>query len=125
MIGGVIRRILGSLSNDDGDVNKNGKKAIGLDWQTTTLHVYHAFLYISLPSLHYYDVKMPIFTFCEGRERKTTTFSFFSWTSIQSLRIEVQKKITNIWRIEIDGISAVKFEVARIHFFVPVAVVVV
>ena len=32
MIRGVIRRILGSLSNDDGDVNKNGKKAIGLDW---------------------------------------------------------------------------------------------
>ena len=22
-----------SLSNDDGDVNKNGKKVIGLDWQ--------------------------------------------------------------------------------------------
>ena len=56
MIRGVTRRILGSLSNDDGDVNKNSKKAIGLDWQTTTLHVYHAFLYISLPSLHYYDV---------------------------------------------------------------------
>ena len=27
MIRGVTRRILGSLSNDDGDVNKNGKKA--------------------------------------------------------------------------------------------------
>ena len=116
MIRGVIRRILGSLSNDDGDVNKNGKKAIGLDWQTTTLYVYHAFLYISLPSLHYYDVKMPIFTFCEGRERKTTTFSFFSWTSIQSLRIEVQIKITNIWRIERDGISAIKLKAARLHF---------
>ena len=24
---------LGSLSNDDGDGNENGKKAIGLDWQ--------------------------------------------------------------------------------------------
>ena len=24
---------LGSLSNDAGDVNENGKKAIGLDWQ--------------------------------------------------------------------------------------------
>ena len=23
----------GGLSNDEGDVNKNGKKAIGLDWQ--------------------------------------------------------------------------------------------
>ena len=84
--------------------------------QTTTLHVHHAFLYISLPSLHYYDVKMPIFTFCEGRERKTTTFSFFSWTSIQSLRIELQKKIANIWRIERDGISAIMFEAARLHF---------
>ena len=25
--------ILGNLSNDDVDVNENGKKAIGLDWQ--------------------------------------------------------------------------------------------
>ena len=27
------RQLIGSLSNDDGDCNKNGKKAIGLDWQ--------------------------------------------------------------------------------------------
>ena len=39
--------ILGSLSNDGGDGNENGKIVIGL-----TLHVHHAFLYISLPSLH-------------------------------------------------------------------------
>ena len=26
--------------------------------KTTTLHVHHAFLYISLPSLHNYDVKL-------------------------------------------------------------------
>ena len=25
--------LLGSLSNDNSDVNENGKKAIGLDWQ--------------------------------------------------------------------------------------------
>ena len=24
----------GSLSNDDADVNENGKKTVGLDWQT-------------------------------------------------------------------------------------------
>ena len=24
---------LGSLSNDDGEVNENGKKTVGLDWQ--------------------------------------------------------------------------------------------
>ena len=67
---------LGSLSNDDGDVNENGKNAIGLISKTTTLHVHHAFLYISLPSMHEYDVKMPIFTFCGGREHNTTTFFF-------------------------------------------------
>ena len=44
--------------------------------KTTTLHVQHAFLYISLPSLHDYDMKMSIFTFCGGRERKTTAFFF-------------------------------------------------
>ena len=43
--------------NYDGDGNRNVKKAIGLMSKTTTLHVHHAFLYISLPSLHNYDVK--------------------------------------------------------------------
>ena len=48
---------------------------------TTTLHVHHAFLnafferfFASLPSLHDYDVKVPNFTFCGGREHKATTF---------------------------------------------------
>ena len=30
-----------------------------------TLHVYHVFLYISLPSLQDYNVKLPIFSFVE------------------------------------------------------------
>ena len=30
--------------------------------------MHHAFLHISLPSLHDYHVKMPNFTFCEGRK---------------------------------------------------------
>ena len=55
--------------------------------QTTTLHVHHAFLYISLPSLHDYDVKMPNFTSCGGHEHKTTTLFFFSWTSLPAFRI--------------------------------------
>ena len=38
-----------SFSNDDGNDNKNGKKAIGLISKTKTLHVHHTFLYISLP----------------------------------------------------------------------------
>ena len=33
----------GSLSNDDTDGNKNGKKAMGLISKATTFHVHHAF----------------------------------------------------------------------------------
>ena len=53
-----------------------------------------------------------------------------SWTLIQSLTIQLQLRINfaNIWRIKRDGISAIKFEAARIDFlsdvFVAVAVVV-
>ena len=74
---GLRRLIIGSLSNDDADGNENGKKGIGLISKTTTLHVHHAFLYISLPSLPDYNVKVPEFTFCRGREHKTTTFFSF------------------------------------------------
>ena len=50
--------------------------------KTTTLHMHHNFLYISLPSLHDCYMKMPNFTFCGECEHKTTTFFFFSWTLI-------------------------------------------
>ena len=66
----------GSFSNDDGDGNQDVKKAIGLLRKTTTLHVHHAFLYISLPSLHDYDVKMPNCKFYEGRKQATTNLFF-------------------------------------------------
>ena len=56
-------QLIGSLSNNDGDGNEDGKKAIGLISKTTTLHVHHAFLHISLPSLHDYNVKAPQFAF--------------------------------------------------------------
>ena len=85
------------------------QKTIGLDWQ-------NAFWYISLPSLHDYNLKLPNFKFCGGREQKTVTFSFFSWTSIQRVRIPLQKKIANVWRIEQDEITAIKFETVRLHF---------
>ena len=63
--------------------------------------------------------EMPYFTICRGRE-----LSFFLpelWYSPLELN-------SSIWRIKRDGISAIKFEAAQIHFlsdvFVPVAVVV-
>ena len=67
---------LGSFSNDDGDGYENVKTAMGLLNETSSLHVHHAFLYISLPLLHDYDVKMPNFTFYGGRKQATGKFSF-------------------------------------------------
>ena len=73
--------LLGTLRSDDGGSNGNVKKAIGLLTKTTTLHVHHAFLYVSLQSLHDYDVKMANFTFYRGSTQATTKFllSFRAW----------------------------------------------
>ena len=70
--------LLGRFSNDHSDGNENVKKVIGLLSKTTTLHVQHTFLYISLPSLHDCDMKMPNFTliFMGGCEQVMTNFSF-------------------------------------------------
>ena len=72
----VTSGLLGSFSNDDGDGNEDVKKAIDLLRKTETLHLHHAFLYISLPSLHNYDVKMPNCKFYGGRKQATTNFFF-------------------------------------------------
>ena len=67
-------RLLGSLSNGDGDVNENGKKAKGVDWQNNNFARASRF---SLPSLHDYDVKMRvIFTSSGGREHTWRRLSF-------------------------------------------------
>ena len=42
------------------------------------------------------------------------TFFFFSW--IQEFQNSSPEKIANIWWIEREGISAKKFEAARLHF---------
>ena len=38
--------------------------------------------------------------------------------------ISRKKKMSNIWQIERDGISAIKFEIARLHFLIDVFVAV-
>ena len=65
-------------SSGNGDGNKDGKKAIGLDWQNNNFaRASRFFLYISLPSLHDFDVKLPNFTFCGGvNTRQRPSFSF-------------------------------------------------
>ena len=85
---------IGSLSNDEGDVKDSGKTAIDLDWQNNNSARASRFFVHSLPFLHDYDVnRMPIFTNCGGREHKRTTMFFFSWSSVHSFRIQLQKKL--------------------------------
>ena len=75
--------------------------------------MHHAFLYISLPSLHDYNVKVPNFTFCRGHENKTTiNFSLFPNLSTVFYTRKICQHLTN-WKSWI-GISAIKSEVARI-----------
>ena len=76
-----------------------------------------SFLYISLSSLHDYDLKLPNFTFYWGHECTTMTFFSFSQTLIQSLTIQFQKKIAIIWKIKTVGVRAMKFGTVRIQFF--------
>ena len=45
-------KLIGSLSNADGNGNENCKQAIGLISETKTLHVHHPFLYISAQLQH-------------------------------------------------------------------------
>ena len=74
------RRLVGSLSNDDGDVNEKGKTQ-RLDWQNNNFARASRFSLPSLSSLHDYDWKMLSFTSSGGCEHTTTTFFFFSGTS--------------------------------------------
>ena len=68
------KETLRTLRSDDGDGNGNAAKAIGLISKTIILHVHHVFLYISLPSLHDYDMKMPHFTVYRESTLATTKF---------------------------------------------------
>ena len=64
----LIERVLRSRSK---------KFAITSQGKTTTLHKHHAFLYISLSSTARLPVKMPNFTFCDGRKQAMTNFILF------------------------------------------------
>ena len=94
---------------------------------TTTLHVRHAFLNISLPSLHDYDVKCLMSRFVEDvntRQRLSSSFSELRYSLLEFSSRKNCQDLTNWMR----WMNAIKFEAVRIHFlcnvFVAVAVVV-
>ena len=57
----------------------------------TTTHVHHTFLYISLPLLLDYDVKMPNFAFHGERKQATTKLEF------NFRRVRLHLTIANKW----------------------------
>ena len=67
--------------------------------KTTTLHVPHAFLYISLPSLRDYDVAMPNFTWRfveDANTRQRLSFLFLNFDTV--FYNSTPEKTANIWR---------------------------
>ena len=67
------------------------------------------FLYISLPSLHNYNMKMPNFTFYKGRNQAISTFSFSLWTwIIWFLGIQLQESSPTFDKSKRDGIITIK-----------------
>ena len=73
-----LESLVGTLRSAADDGNEDDKQAIGLIVKTTILHVYHAFLCISLPPLHDYDIKMPSFTSTEEVHKRRPNFLYFS-----------------------------------------------
>ena len=68
----------------------------------TTLHVHHAFLYISLLSLHNYDVKWPNFKFTWERERQGDKFCHLCLHSGAVSSLQLQPKFPSFkWQGEL------------------------
>ena len=106
-----VARFSVPLRSDDG--NENVIKAIGLISKTTTLHVHHTFLYISLPSLHNNDVKMLNFMFYRGHKQAATNFlsSFLTW--IRLLGIQLQKSSRALDKVSANSLFKRRFTCRR------------
>ena len=84
---------IGSLRCYNADGNENIQKAIHLISKITTLQVQNTFWYISMLSLHAYEMKLPSFTFFGGCAQAMVKFSFSFWTWIWFLRIQPKKSL--------------------------------
>ena len=82
---------VGTLRSDDATATRTSKTTIDLVSKTTTLHVHLTFLCISLPFLHYWDVKLPNFTFSGGRKQATTKFYSLSKLEYGVLGIQLRE----------------------------------
>ena len=78
---------------------------MGLVTKTTILHVHHAFLYISLPSLHDYDVKMPNFMLFKGSKQATTKFLSLFPNLDMVLWNSTLEGFTSIWQLKVSDLG--------------------
>ena len=72
------------------------------------------FAYISLPSLHDYHVKMPNFTFCEGRKQAMTKFILFMNLDMVD-RNSAPEEFACIWQSKWVGIITIETEKMWVH----------
>ena len=75
-----------------------GKKTEGLDWQNNNFARASPFLYISLPLLHDYDVKLPNFTFyseVNTRQRLPFSFSELWYSPLELNSRKIHQDLTN------------------------------
>ena len=77
--------------------------------------MHHAFLYISLPSLHDYDVKMPNCKFYGGRKSDDESL-FLSLNLSAVLKKSTPGKFAYTCHFQQIGINAAKIETTGIHF---------
>ena len=118
--------LIGSLSNDDGSRNENGKKAIGLDWQNNNSARVSRFFVHFLAVVARLRRKSAYFHVLSRTCTQDNDFLFLFLNLDTVFKNSTLEKFASICRIERDGISPIKFEVARINFlkdvFVPVVV---
>ena len=97
---------------------RTSKRTIGLLSKTTTLYVHHTFLYISLPSLHDYDVKCLISRFMEDVNKRWLIFLSLSKRKCgpEKINSRVRSSPTLFWHFQRIGLNATVFEKTRIHF---------
>ena len=93
-------RVLGRLRNDDRYGDKKGKKAIGLFSKTIALHVHHAFLYISLPSLH--DLASHAGVFWGARISSLPTNACSTEDNIPFPRLANHVVLSKFWKVDLD-----------------------
>ena len=103
----VPQEIIGSLSNDDGDVNENGKKAIGLDRQRNNIARVSRF-FVHFFFRHCMTTSWKCLSSRTVEDANTMQRLCFPFTDHRySLGIQLQKKkYVSIWRIERVGIRA-------------------